>query len=68
MWLISLVMVFICLANVAGACPSCKLIEDPIAKGFNWSVLFLMATPFAVFGVIGGSIFYAYRRANKNDE
>lgn len=47
------------------ACPACKNLDEPIAKGFNWSVLFMMAMPFAVFGVIGGSVFYAYRRAYK---
>ena len=47
------------------ACPACKNLDDPIARGFNWSVLFMMAMPFAVFGVIGGSVFYTYRRAYK---
>ena len=39
------------------ACPACKNLEDPITKGFNWSILFLMAMPFTVFGLIGGTIF-----------
>ena len=39
------------------ACPACKTLDDPIAKGLNWSILFLMAMPFTVFGVIGGTIF-----------
>lgn len=48
------------------ACPACKNLDEPIARGFNWSVLFMMAMPFAVFGVIGGSVFYSYRRFNKD--
>ena len=49
------------------ACPSCKLVEDPIARGFNWSILFLMAMPFTVVGLIGGSVFYLYNRAGQAD-
>ena len=36
---------------------------DPTADAFNWSVLFLMATPYLVVGSIAGSLFLAYRRA-----
>ncbi len=43
------------------ACPACKNLDEPIARGFNWSVLFMMAMPFTVFGIIGGSVFYHYR-------
>ena len=39
------------------ACPGCKELDDPINKGFNWSILFMMAMPFTVFGLIGGTIF-----------
>ncbi len=53
--------------TLAGACPSCNLIEDPIFRGFNWSILFLMAMPFTVFGIIGGSVLYTYKRVNKTD-
>lgn len=50
------------------ACPACKNLDEPIAKGFNWSVLFMMAMPFTVFGAVGGTVFYQYRRANKTME
>ena len=30
--------------------------------GFFWSALFLMVVPVAVAGVIGGWLYYAYRR------
>lgn len=48
------------------ACPACKNLDEPIARGFNWSVLFMMAMPFTVFGVIGGSVIYSFRRANRD--
>ena len=47
------------------ACPACKTLDDPIGKGFNFSILFLMAMPFTVFGVIGGTIFLHYRRTDR---
>ena len=46
---------------VAEACPSCKTIDDPIVQGFKWSILFLMAMPYIVSGLIGGGVFYVYR-------
>jgi len=36
---------------------------DPTADAFNWSVLFLMATPYLVVGSIAGGLVFAYRRA-----
>jgi hypothetical protein len=37
--------------------------NDPVTDAFNWSVLFMMATPYATFGVVAGLIFYNHRRA-----
>ncbi len=37
--------------------------DDPTADAYNWSVLFLMATPYLVVGSIVGSLVYMYRRA-----
>jgi hypothetical protein len=45
------------------ACAVCVSGNDPAVDGFNWSVLFLMATPYLVVGSIAGGLFYAYRRA-----
>lgn len=56
--------VSVLLPNPLDACPACKNLDEPIARGFNWSVLFMMAMPFTVFGVIGGSVYYHFRRAN----
>ena len=47
------------------ACPGCKDLDDPIGKGFNFSILFMMAMPFTVFAVIGGTVYLQYRRANR---
>ncbi len=66
---IALCILLICvvtliLPHTLEACPACKNLNEPIARGFNWSVLFMMSMPFTVFGVIGGSVFYYYRRAH----
>ncbi len=56
-WAAILVLVIFIVPMSVEACPGCKELDEPIAKGFNWSVLFLMAMPFTVFGLIGGTIF-----------
>ena len=50
---------------VVEACPSCKTIDDPIVQGFKWSILFLMAMPYIVAGLIGGGVFYVYYRTHR---
>ena len=47
------------------ACPSCKLVDDPIAQGFKWSILFLMAMPYIVFSLIGGGVFFSIKRVKQ---
>lgn len=66
--LLLIIVGFICilLPNTLDACPACKNLDEPIARGFNWSVLFMMAMPFTVVSIIGGSIFIHFRRANGN--
>ena len=60
---------YACLALIlvpalAGACSVCVTGDnDPTANAFNWSVLFLMATPYTVVGSIAGWLFYKHRRA-----
>ena len=56
-WAAILVLVIFIVPMSVEACPGCKELDEPIAKGFNWSILFLMAMPFTVFGLIGGTIF-----------
>ena len=49
---------------LASACSVCVTGDnDPTSNAFNWSVLFLMATPYAVVGSIAGWLFFKYRRA-----
>ena len=56
-WTSILVWVMFVIPMSLEACPGCKNLDDPISKGFNWSILFLMAMPFTVFGIVGGTIF-----------
>ena len=64
-WVFLLIFVMLIVPTYLEACPACKTLDDPIAKGFNFSILFLMAMPFTVFGVIGGTVYLQYRRANR---
>ncbi|MYB93190.1 hypothetical protein F4054_20535 [Candidatus Poribacteria bacterium] len=64
-WVSLLMVVMLIVPTYLEACPACKTLDDPIGKGFNWSILFMMAMPFAVFGVIGGTVYLHYRRANR---
>jgi hypothetical protein len=55
--------------SIAGACAVCVTgTSDAVTDAFNWSVLFLMATPYLVVGSIAGALFYAYRRAASKTE
>ena len=57
-------------AAAAHACAVCVAgtgADDPLTDAFNWSVLFLMATPYTVVGSIVGWLFYAHWRAAKKD-
>ena len=56
-WTVLLILVMLIVPISIEACPGCKELDDPINKGFNWSILFMMAMPFTVFGLIGGTIF-----------
>ena len=60
---------YACLALIlvpalASACSVCVTGDnDPTSNAFNWSVLFLMATPYTVVGSIAGWLFFKYQRA-----
>ena len=55
--------------SIARACAVCVTgSNDAVSDAFNWSVLFLMATPYLVVGSIAGALFYAYRRAASQTE
>ena len=57
LWVSLLIAGMLIVPTYLEACPACKTLDDPIGKGFNWSILFMIAMPFAVFGFIGGTIF-----------
>jgi hypothetical protein len=49
---------------LASACAVCLTGADgAVADAYDWSVLFLMATPYLVMGSIAAYLVYAYRRA-----
>ncbi len=50
-------------AEACAVCGGALTAEDPMARGFYWGVLFMMAAPFAVAGAVAGWLLYAYRRA-----
>jgi hypothetical protein len=55
--------------SIARACAVCVTgTNDAVSDAFNWSVLFLMATPYLVVGSIAGALCYAYRRAARKTE
>jgi hypothetical protein len=39
--------------------------NDPVSRAFSWSILFLMATPYTIVGLVGLFVFYSYRRAGR---
>jgi heme/copper-type cytochrome/quinol oxidase subunit 2 len=55
---------------LASACAVCLAGADgSTTDAYNWSVLFLMVTPYLVMGSVAGYLVYAYRRhAGKNEE
>jgi hypothetical protein len=70
--LIALFVLFAALfARVAlvRACAVCISGADgSVADAYDWSVLFLMMTPYLVIGSITGCLVYAYRRATAKPE
>jgi hypothetical protein len=51
-------------SSSALACAVCLTgANDPTAEAFNWSVLFMMASPYLVVGSVVGWLVYSHRRA-----
>ena len=58
---------FIC-SSAALACPGCKEAlasegQGNIVQGYFWSILFMMAMPFALVGAFSGYMYLEVRRA-----
>jgi hypothetical protein len=51
------------LPSVAWACAVCRGGDDPLGRGLNVSILFLMSMPFLIGGAIVGVLFAAQKRA-----
>jgi hypothetical protein len=50
-------------AQACAMCGSAFTADDPLSRAFSWSILFLMAAPYAIVGTAGGLLFYLYHRA-----
>jgi hypothetical protein len=63
--------VVLLLASIANACPTCKSgLEDEAAggdliKGYFWSIIFMMSTPFAILGCFSGLLYREVRKARR---
>ena len=62
----------VALAQPAWACPNCKdsLAQQGengpnVARGFYWSILFMMGTPFAILGGFSGYMYLEVRKARR---
>jgi hypothetical protein len=60
------------LNSVAAACPNCKEAmekQDPthggMVKGYFYSILFMMGTPYLVLGTFCAAMYYRVRRARR---
>ena len=69
---IALVLCLI-LSSVAAACPNCKEAmekNDPthggVVKGYFYSILFMMGTPYLVFGTFCAVMYYRVRKARRS--
>ena len=69
------VVLVLLIASVAAACPTCKeglAQNDPhgqsLAAGYYYSILFMMAMPFAILGTFGSLAYLSIRRARKSAE
>ncbi len=51
------------LAQGCAMCGTAFTPDDPVTRAFTWSVLFLIAMPYTLCGVVGGWLAYRYRRA-----
>jgi heme/copper-type cytochrome/quinol oxidase subunit 2 len=61
------------LSSVAAACPNCKEAmekQDPthggVVKGYFYSILFMMGTPYLVLGTFCAVMYYRVRKARRS--
>ena len=63
---LGLATLIVLLPTVVWACAVCFKGDDALAQGLNMSILFLMSMPFAIFGSIFGTVYLAYKRAQRH--
>ncbi|HKD37620.1 MAG TPA: hypothetical protein VKB78_12500 [Pirellulales bacterium] len=72
-----LIAVALCLVlqSVAAACPNCKEAmekQDPthggVVKGYFYSILFMMGTPYLVLGTFCAVMYYRVRKARRSGQ
>jgi hypothetical protein len=51
------------LAQSCAMCTSSFGENDPLSRAISWSILFLMAMPYTIFGTIAAIVFFSHRRA-----
>ncbi len=73
--LATLLLSTVALAQPVWACPNCKdsLAQQGengpnVARGFYWSILFMMGTPFAILGAFSGYMYLEVRKARRAAE
>lgn len=67
LFLAALLVIFVVFHQTADACPTCKEGlaegEENVARGYFWSILFMMGMPFLIFAGLGLYFFLTIRRA-----
>ncbi len=70
-----LLVVLALLPALAEACPTCKegLAENDVAgqaaaRGFAYSIMFMISMPFLIFGSFSSYIFFQVRKANRDQK
>jgi len=55
--------------RLANACATCGLADsDQAFHAYKTSVLFMLVSPYAAFGAIGGITYFAYKRSQRKDQ
>jgi len=55
--------------RLANACAVCGLGPNDVGgHAFNNSVLFMMAVPYATFALIGGFVYFAWRKSHRRHD
>lgn len=62
-------MLVVATASTASACPGCKEATSEqalnLARGFSYSILFMMPIPFIIIGSFGGYVYYTCRKRDR---